>query len=1100
MQILSLIQQLEKSDIRLWLEGEQLHFSAPEQGLSEELRQQIQQQKPAIIRFLQQAQSVVTAPLNKQNPWQYHPLSFAQQRIAFVQHLLPDSDVFHLQFAFELQGQLNTQRLESAINRLLQQHGILTTQYNIHGQRKINARPIQLNLQQTSNLIDTKKLQLLLRQENQAAFRLDQGEVFRHRLYQFTQEHHILLLTVHHIAIDYPSMQLLAQQLLLFYQQPEQKLKEEWAYCDYVVWQHAQNYDNELSYWQNQLAGIPALQLRQAGASLSPQADSLKFQINPQQTLILKQFATQQNTSLFNLLMAAYSVILHRFSQQELFAIGTTVSTRPRSEFEPLIGCFTNLLAIRCEHFEGSFYDHLQYIKATIVEALQHQNAPFEQVVRLLDVSNQHHTSPLFQAIFNWQESTAAISQRIDKLTIKPLHVEKLSSTYDLSLNMQEFNGVLQGEWLFRTAIYSAEFIQAIHDAFIQLLQGLPKQAEQPIRALSLLNETDRSKQLQQWNQTDLQRNELPFLQQYIEQQALDFPEHTAVIFEQQTLSYQQLNEQANQLAAYIQQHTSQTYVAVYCQRSLLLPVVLLAILKAGKAYLPIDEETPQQRITEILHDAGVDLLITQSPLTSHLESSCCEQLIIDQFQLDDKPSSLAETAIKEQPLFNLIYTSGSTGKPKGVLLSHQAIINRLLWMQETFDLQKHDKVLHKASIGFDVSVWEIFWPLMQGATLVLASPQAQKSAASIASLIRQHKIQFAHFVPSMLPFFIQQASDCYSLRAVIASGEVLHTHIANDFLQQLPFCQLYNLYGPTEAAIDVSFYRCFADDQNTPIGKPISNVQLYICDQHQQLLPIGAIGEIIIAGRCLAEGYLHEHESHHFIQHPFIAKHRAYRSGDLGYFDEEGNIHFVGRKDKQVKLRGYRIELNEVITHLGKHPDIKDCHVMIQNEAANNQLLLAYYISERKDLSSQALRYFLQKSLPSYMIPNHFVKVDTWPVNNNGKLAEHLLERWQLNAITKATAPRNDTEQVIYTIWSELLAVENFGIYEDFFSLGGHSLLASQALTQIEQHFTVSIPLVEIFNQATIANIAAVVRKQQEQKALIIDGPLEDGEQEFHL
>lgn len=1099
MQILSLIEQLKHHDIRLWLEGEQLHFSAPASGLSEEFRLQIQHNKADIIAFLKQAQKPELAPLVKVDATQYQVLSFAQQRIAFVQALLPDSGVFHLQFAFTIHGKLDTARLEQAINCLIQQHGILRTAYTAQGQIQLAAKNIHLNLHYLDRSPDQQDIQYLLQQENQQMFKLDQGEVFRHVVYQLNEQHHLILLTIHHIAIDYPSMQLLAQQLLTYYQNPELPNKTTWQYPDYAVWQQQQDYQSELAYWQQQLDDLAPLQLaNKVDASLSTHAKPIYFTINPEQTTALKQLAKQQKTSLFNVLLAIYSVLLHRFSQQKNFAIGTAVSTRLRSEFEPIIGCFTNLLTIRCEQFDGDFLSHLALISQNSLMALQQQKAPFEQVVRKLNASNQHHTSPLFQTLFSWQEASTNL-QTLDDLQIQTVSIDKTSSAYELSLTIQESEQVLQGEFLYRTAVFSDALVASLKTSFIHLINAITANPSSSISQLNCLSKQDLAQQ-KQWSQTIVKRQELGTVEQYIEQQAAESPAVTAVKFRDQQLSYAQLNNYSNQLAHEIQSSTEQDFVAVFCQRSLYLPVVLLAILKAGKAYLPIDEDTPSQRIASILNDADINLVISDRLLCKHLPTVKHTVLNIDNFNFfETVHGNLAKQ--EHSSLFNLIYTSGSTGKPKGVLLSHQAMINRLLWMQEQFQLQNHEKVLHKTAISFDVSVWEIFWPLMQGATLVIAPPHSQKSAQELAKIIQQEQIQFVHFVPAMLGEFIDAASQCHSLRAVISSGEALHTYLAQRFLRQLTNTQLYNLYGPTEAAIDVSFYHCQLNDNQTPIGKPIANTELYICDAQQNLLPTGAVGEIIICGRNLAEGYLHGDEQQRFIQHPLYPEQRAYRSGDLGYFDENGLLHFVGRKDNQVKIRGFRIELNEIAQQLATHPDISDCHIAIEHLSSTDTRIIAYYISNKNEIPSQTLRLFLQNLLPSYMLPNHFVKVSRWPVNKNGKIATHLLSKdWQQTSHNNTLYPRDELEHAIYSIWADLLGVKNFGIEDDFFSLGGHSLLASQALTRIQQHFAVHIPLVEIFNQPTIANIAAAVRKQQEQKALIIDGPLQDGEQEFHL
>lgn len=1124
MSVIELIQQLDQQNIRLWLEDGQLRFSAPKGGMSDALRNQLRHHKAAIIEFLSSNQKLEGEPIHTVDSTQSHVLSYAQERIWFLHQLGQNSDALHLQHLFEIRGNLDKQRLLNALNTVVQRHNILRTAYQQTGtgtrQNVLAAKAFTLNeIQAPKAGWSENKLNTLLLEESQKPFNLHAGEVFRHCLIELSEQHYWLLSTLHHIATDGWSMNIMAKEIVTLYLSGDiahALPAPELQYQDFAVWQHQQNhqalFDQQLRYWQQQLANINSLQLPSDSPALGPadpQGASYNFIVDTQYTHQLNQLASRQQCSLFMLLLAVFSTLLHRYSQQDNFCIGIPVAGRNHPQLESILGCFVNMLAIRCQHDELRFDEHLANIRDTLLQAFANQDVPFEQVVQHTLNQRDLSITPLFQVMFALQNTPLATDNTLEELAIEALNINKNASLYDLSLNIHEWQGELLVEFTYRSALFSRAAIERMADSFKQIIATIVTAPQTPIFTLPIVSPSERQRQLEQWNNTQVTRNEYPLLHHYIEQQAIQNPDAIALVYAEQALSYRQLNIQANQLAHAIQAQNQQPFVGVYLERSQNLPIALLAVLKAGFAYLPLDTAYPAQRLAYIIEQAQLSLIITDNTVDHAFlpaDISCIHlPLTVDELAEYSEIAPVIEQQEQEKALFNLIYTSGSSGQPKGVKVSHRAIINRLLWMQETFSINSTHRVLHKTPYSFDVSVWEIFWPLMQGAPLYILPPKKHGNAVFLSAFIEQHQITHLHFVPSMLSAFLQQTNkeNCATLEVIISSGESLSAPLAQRCLNLLPQTQLYNLYGPTEAAVDVSFHACQVDDSPIPIGRPIANTQLYITDSHQQLLPLGVTGEILISGRNLAEGYLQDGaQQAAFIPHPFITGERAYRTGDLGYFDELGRLYFVGRQDQQIKIRGFRVELREIEQHLVKHPKINEAIVLARPVAEDDLRIVAYFICNQEKLDTDTLRNFLKETLPDFMLPNYFIQLDAWPVGQHGKIDTQQLPSFEqsISHHQQHILPRNDTEQAIAMIWSDLLHVQDIGIYDSFFSLGGHSLLASMAISRIQEHFDVNIPLAEIFNDPSIATIAKVVQQTKKQQKIIIDGPLNEGEHEIHL
>ncbi|WP_421556617.1 non-ribosomal peptide synthase/polyketide synthase [Pseudomonas kitaguniensis] len=1015
------------------------------------------------------------------------PLSFEQQRLWFLEQLSGVSE-YNVVSAVQFDGELNLAALQSALNTVIQRHEILRSRIvrEAAGELASVIEPrFELALGLTPlDAVDDQRWQQLTDAAIQAAtaqrFDLAHEVPIRATLLQRNRQA-LLVLTLHHCATDDASTQNLLDELAECYSAHCQSRTPNLPtlalhYADYAVWQRepAQQalFDSQLAYWRTQLEDpgyrleLPTDQPRPQ--VLDPRAGSVQLQLPAELTARLRQFAQQRGATLYMLLLSAAQLLLGRYANQRDVRIGSPVAQRPLAELQPLIGCFVNTVVMRAD-LEPSldFAGLLDQVRNTVLDAQQHQQVPFDQVVEHLAPQRSLGQTPLFQVLFVMQNGAASASQW-PQLQVSERAVTASATKFDLNWEVHD-GEVLSVLLEYRSALFSHATAQRWLTQWQALLEAMLETPQMRLGDWSAVTPAERQQQLE-WNATARDYPGPTHLHTALSQQAALTPNATALVFEGQRLSYAELDQRAHTVARALRAAGigRESIVPVCMQRSVEMVVALLGVVHAGAAWLPLDPELPAARLAFLIADADAQVTLTQAQWLSHLPVGHTA------WTLDTLPAAENSPAldVHATDLAYVLYTSGSTGQPKGVMNEHGALMNRLHWMQDAFPIGPNDRVLQKTPYSFDVSVWEFFWPLITGATLVVARPDGHRDPAYLSQLIQQEQITTLHFVPSMLRAFVEEPSlaDCRSLRQVFASGEALPVDLVQRFMSQHP-AALVNLYGPTEAAIDVSVWRCSVTDSVVPIGKPIANLRLYILDDAQQPLPIGSIGELYIGGVGVARGYLKRDElsAERFLM---VNGERLYRTGDRCRFLADGNIDYLGRLDHQVKLRGQRIELGEIDAALLAQPSVRDAATVLLD-----QRLVSFWSGDADEAS---LRAALGNQLPTHMLPSLLVQLDHLPLNSNGKLDRKALAAINLPDAPREQphrAPQNATQTLLCELFSEVLECPLPGIDDNFFQLGGHSLLATRLVARVRERLNVSLPLALLFAQPTVAALAAHLR-----------------------
>ncbi|AFZ28072.1 amino acid adenylation enzyme/thioester reductase family protein [Cylindrospermum stagnale PCC 7417] len=1046
------------------------------------------------------------------------PLSFAQQRLWFLDQLQPNSTAYHLSYIFQIQGTLNLYALQQSLGEIIQRHEILHTNFPAVDGQAIQV--IVANIAFNLPIIDLQSLpvtqqkletQRIANQEAQQPFNLAQDPLLRLKLLRLSPAENLLLLNIHHIIFDGWSFGVLFTELKTLYPafceaQPSQLPQLPIQYADFTLWQHqwlsGEVLDSQLHYWKQQLGGtLPLLQLptdHPRPPVQTYQGASFSLILSPELTANIKSLSQQEGVTLFMTLLAAFKILLYRYTGQENVIVGTPIAGRNRREIESLIGFFVNTLALRTDlGGNPSFRELLGRVRQVCLEAYTHQDLPFEQLVTALQPERHLSHTPVFQVMFALDNAPMG-EFALPGLAVTPLASPIQTAKFDLTLSMEERNGQLTGEWEYNTDLFEAATIERMIKHFQTLLSGITAHPNQSIWKLPLLTEAEKHQLLIEWNQTEADYPQDKCIHQLFEEQVERTPDAIAVVFEQQQLTYRELNQRANQLAHYLQKRGvgTEALVGICVERSLEMIIAVLSTLKAGGAYLPLDPAYPQERLAFMVQDAQVSILLTQTELLPSLPvfSTQLINLDTDWQQITQFPSSNPiNTQLQPKNLAYIIYTSGSTGQPKGVMIQHCSLVNTYFAWETIYQLRTTTTShLQMASFSFDVFSGDLIRTLCSGGKLVLCPRHLLLSPELLYGLMQKEKVDCADFVPAVLRNLVQYLESSQQrldfMRLLICGSDSWSSAEYQKILQlSSSQTRLINSYGLTEATIDSSYFETTAKNlalnQLLPIGRPFPNTQLCILDKHLQPVPIGVAGELYIGGVNLARGYRHRTEltTNKFIPNPFSKNpgERLYKTGDLVRYLPDGNIEFLQRIDNQVKIRGFRIEIGEIEATINQNHNVTKAVVIVREDIPDDKRLVAYVVPHSTETSVLELRNFLKSKLPGYMIPSAFVLLEEIPLTPNGKIDHRALPAPNVSfSQSNYVAPRTPTEEILANLWREILKVELISIHDNFFELGGHSLLATQVISRIRQVFNREIPLRLLFESPNIAQLSSQLGK----------------------
>ncbi len=1026
------------------------------------------------------------------------PLSFSQKRLWFLDQLDPGTGTYNIPLTYKLKGELNVNALESSLNEIVRRHEILRTNFIV-----VNGEPrqrIDQFLQSQLSIIDTTDIeaQQWIDQEANTGFDLVHDPLIRWKLLRLGIDEHILLITFHHIVADGWSIGIMNQEIATLYQafisDKSAPLPElEWQYSDFSQWQQemlqGETLEKQLAYWKKQLEGpLPILELptdRPRTAAPSYQGSSYKFEFSPELTKSFRALCQSEGCTLYMGLVAAFSTLLARYTGQEDIILGTPIANRHHSQVEPLIGYFLNLLALRIDlSGRPNFRELLRQVYTTTLGAYENQDIPFERLLEELHVERDFSHTPLFQVMINMDnsvESTAELPGIKVKFTEFPKTVAEFK--LDLSLTIIESNEKLMGIINYRNDLFGNNFIQKLVSHWSRLLEAVVAAPEEVIWQLPFLTDPELEQLLVTWNKTQRKYEEEHVIHRLFETQVGRTPNAIAVSIDNKAITYQELNNRANQLAHYLRSLgvTSGVFVGIYVERSIDMVVCLLAVLKAGGIYVPLDPDYPIQRLQFIQADTKFNVLVTQETLikqmewSEHITSTICldrERKLLERYSKDN-----VSTNVTPENIAYVIYTSGSTGKPKGVLVAHQNAAAFLLWAKEIFSGPSMDGVLAATSICFDLSIFELFGTLISGGRIILA-----KNILELPQLIK-HGITLVNTVPSAMIELLRMGTLPATVQIVNLAGEPLSQQLVKQLYDQTNVIKVFDLYGPSETTTYSTFTLRSIDGVNT-IGRPIANTAIYILDKNLQPVPFGLPGELYIGGAGVTVGYLNRPDltSEKFIKDPFSDQvdGRLYRTGDLARYLQNGDIEFLGRVDNQVKLRGFRIELSEVEMTLAQYPKIRQAVAIVREDTPGDKRLVAYVVPIKEDPSlAGELRSFLKTVLPDYMIPSAFVSLFHIPMTVNGKVDRKALPAPTLDNIVQQEfiSPRNKIENTIAEKWREIFRLQAVGVYDNFFEMGGHSLLATQMISHLNKYYSIELPITHLFKNPTVAGLAKSIQ-----------------------
>ncbi|SDX46163.1 arthrofactin-type cyclic lipopeptide synthetase C [Pseudomonas syringae] len=1023
------------------------------------------------------------------------PLSFAQQRLWFLAQLEGGSEAYNISLALSLRGQLDVTALTAALARIVERHETLRSRF-IACEEGAEVVFAELPGSSLLHVEDLRRCPATLAErvvsEAAAPFDLTRGPLIRGSLLHMEDEHHVLLLTVHHIVADGWSMGVLTRELLALYpafRQGKADPLPELAiqYADYAVWQQSwmsgERLQHQAAYWHQALDGAPTLLTLPTDRPRPAQQDfagaSLAIRLDAHLTAGLRALAQRQGVTLYMTLLTAWGALLARLSGQAEVVIGSPIAGRGRAELEGLIGLFVNTLAVRIDTSSAATGEALLgQVKTRVLEAQDHQDLPFEQVVEIVRPARSLAHAPLFQTTLNWLAGDTSLPD-MDGLSLGLVEQSTQTAKFDLSLNLGEHGDALVGTLDYATALFDAATVRRYYGYFEQLLHALVNNEHVLIEQIPLVGEQERQYLLEHFNPTQQHYPQGQTVHALIEACAISTPDAIAAQVGSHSLSYAELNHQANALAHYLISLgvRPDDRVAVVARRGLESLTGLLAVLKAGACYVPVDPAHPDERIAYLLSDSTPVVVLARQSVVERLPSLAVPVVTLDQPNWPLLAHNPQVPGLNAAHLAYVIYTSGSTGQPKGVMVEHRTLTNLVHWHCEAFDLHAGSHTASVAGFGFDAMAWEIWPALCAGATLHL--PPAEIGNEQLDALLDwwlAQPLQVAFLPTPVAEYAFSRELHHPTLRTLLIGGDRLRQ------FQHDPGFSVINNYGPTEATV-VATSGLLLPNGSLDIGKPIANTRVYLLDEQQQLVPLGVAGELYIGGEGVARGYLNQPQlsAERFLRDPFSVQPQArmYRTGDLARWNADGTLDYLGRNDDQVKIRGMRIELGEIEAQLALLPGIEESLVLAREDEPGQSRLVAYFIERAHGAAVQVaeLRSELLTRLPGYMVPSAFVRLDAWPLTANGKVDRRALPVPEREALPgrEYEAPQGDVEIALAQIWSELLQVESVGRHDHFFELGGHSLLAVTLIARMRRR-GMDADVRVLFAQPTLAALASAI------------------------
>jgi len=1064
------------------------------------------------------------------------PLSFAQQRLWFLQQMNPQSPVYNVPVASRLLGKLNVKAIEQALNEIVQRHEILRTTFQMVDAQPMQVisshAPLSLPLLDLTHLPETAReteAHRLAVENLREPFDLVNGPLVRAMLFRLNVEDHLLLLAMHHIISDGWSISVLVNELAQLYNSfsiggPSTLPDLHIQYADYAQWQRSwltgEVFESQLDYWKKQLDGAPPI-LKVPTDRPRPSIQSSRgllehFIVADDVVRGLRELGKQEGATMFMVLLTAFQTLLHRYARQDVIVVGTPIAGRNRQELEGLIGFFINTLVMRADFSDdSSFRQLLAQVKETALGAYAHQEFPFDKLVEELQPQRDLSHMPIIQAMFALQ-NTPDEAIELTGLTITPAHIETGTTQFDLSLNVWDKGPALKGYLAYRSDLFDANTIKRMLAHFQILLESIANHPDERVSALSLLPEDERRQLLHGWNQSESSFQDDVSLHRLFEERVQRAACATALIFEDESISYDELNRRANRLAHHLRALGvgPERRVCLLLERSPEIIVGMLAILKAGGVYVPLDPTYPRERLRFMVEDAKPVVLLTHPTLASILPETEAAVLFVGErgqaplpdLLISQTPEVDHETKQSQEeglaPAY-VIYTSGSTGTPKGVVVTHANVVRLFSATQQWFGFNANDVWTLFHSYAFDFSVWEIWGALLSGAKLVIVPYWVSRSPEDFYALLVTERVTVLNQTPSAFRQLsrIDAAQDgALNLRVVIFGGEALDPASLRDWMERHGDIRLINMYGITETTVHVTCRPLTLSDTTSTgsmIGKPIPDLQLYLLDKNLEPAPLGVSGEMYVGGEGLARGYLNRAEltAERFVPNPFAreAGARLYRTGDLARRLGNGDIEYLGRADDQVKIRGFRIEPGEIEAALLTHPSLQAAVVLARPDTNGDQRLCAYVVARRNgELRIDELRAHLRERLPEHMLPAVFVELKEMPLTAHGKLDKKSLPEpgHERPDFEKRYEPaRNGVEAMLSELWTGVLGVEHIGIHDDFFDLGGDSIKGVIFINRLQERLGEIVHVVNIFNAPTIASFAKYLEEQHTGAVAAITG-----------